>query len=324
MSKKKRTKTQKNKRHKTLFGSHKRATKKCKTCGKVHDKDHHRKHKHRSKRINPKKKAGYSPKARRFLSREIKHLVRDKGYSPKRAVGAAFDMARSKGLKVPPRPNPREFIRVATKEALHHKKGRGRKPSEPHKAKRGACPKCSLLHSAHEHAAHGKNAHCRTHGGCKPRKNCGKTPCGKRKKNPGPALLLHINPSSRETKWRDLPAAIKKNPEARAVALKVARRNGVPLGDVIFERTDKIPAGMSRFQAKVGDLVAEEYVPGRKSSLAFARGRGRYRHTGGDHGRGKKKTRPVAKVWDPRTGLTWDCPQKGSRREFSSRVGLKG
>lgn len=43
----------------------------------------------------------YSEKAREFISKEIEHLVEDKGYEQDRAVAAAMDMARRKGYKVP-------------------------------------------------------------------------------------------------------------------------------------------------------------------------------------------------------------------------------
>ncbi len=44
----------------------------------------------------------YSPAARKFISREVEHLMRDKGYDQTRAVAAAHDVARRKGYKVPP------------------------------------------------------------------------------------------------------------------------------------------------------------------------------------------------------------------------------
>jgi hypothetical protein len=43
----------------------------------------------------------YSPAARRFITAEIRHLIRDKGYKFERAVAAAHEMARRKGLRVP-------------------------------------------------------------------------------------------------------------------------------------------------------------------------------------------------------------------------------
>lgn len=48
----------------------------------------------------------YSRPAREFISEEVSHLVREKGYPVKRAVAAAISMARRRGLKVPARRNP--------------------------------------------------------------------------------------------------------------------------------------------------------------------------------------------------------------------------
>lgn len=45
-----------------------------------------------------------SRKAKDFMSREISHLMRDKGYPQKRAVAAAYAIARGKGYKLNPGP----------------------------------------------------------------------------------------------------------------------------------------------------------------------------------------------------------------------------
>jgi len=43
----------------------------------------------------------YSPEAQAFISKEIKHLMDDKGYEHDRAVAAAINIAREKGYKAP-------------------------------------------------------------------------------------------------------------------------------------------------------------------------------------------------------------------------------
>lgn len=50
---------------------------------------------------NPPASSRYSPRAREFISSEISHLVRDKGYPLLRAIAAAINQARRKGFKVP-------------------------------------------------------------------------------------------------------------------------------------------------------------------------------------------------------------------------------
>ncbi len=45
-------------------------------------------------------KIAKTDKAETFLSKEIPHLIRDKGYTPERAKGAAVSIAREKGLGV--------------------------------------------------------------------------------------------------------------------------------------------------------------------------------------------------------------------------------
>lgn len=47
---------------------------------------------------------GISPKAQSFIRRKIRVLIRDEGYAPRRAVAAAFAMARKKGYKIPRAP----------------------------------------------------------------------------------------------------------------------------------------------------------------------------------------------------------------------------
>ena len=46
-------------------------------------------------------KSGYSKQAREFVSKEIKHHVKDEHMEQDRAVAAAMSEARRKGLKVP-------------------------------------------------------------------------------------------------------------------------------------------------------------------------------------------------------------------------------
>ncbi len=46
-------------------------------------------------------KQEYSDQAREFISKEVSHLMKDKGMSQKRAVAAAHDIAKRKGMKVP-------------------------------------------------------------------------------------------------------------------------------------------------------------------------------------------------------------------------------
>ena len=42
-----------------------------------------------------------SKKAKKTISDEIKHLIKDKGYSQSQAVAAAYSVAKKKGFKVP-------------------------------------------------------------------------------------------------------------------------------------------------------------------------------------------------------------------------------
>ena len=42
----------------------------------------------------------YSKKASSFIGKEISHLKKDKGYSQERAVAAAINVAKEKGMKV--------------------------------------------------------------------------------------------------------------------------------------------------------------------------------------------------------------------------------
>ncbi len=52
-------------------------------------------------KINGLSGLGMSAKAKNFVSRKIRTLIVKEHYSPKRAVAAAFSMAREKGYKVP-------------------------------------------------------------------------------------------------------------------------------------------------------------------------------------------------------------------------------
>ena len=47
-----------------------------------------------------KKKTKYSKKASSFIGKEISHLKKDKGYPQDRAVAAAINVAKEKGMKV--------------------------------------------------------------------------------------------------------------------------------------------------------------------------------------------------------------------------------
>jgi hypothetical protein len=47
-----------------------------------------------------KKKTKYSKKASEFIGKEISHLKKDKGYTQDRAVAAAINVAKEKGMKV--------------------------------------------------------------------------------------------------------------------------------------------------------------------------------------------------------------------------------
>lgn len=49
--------------------------------------------------------AAMTQDARDFISKEISHLIKDKGYSQQRAIAAAHSVAREKGYKVPANPN---------------------------------------------------------------------------------------------------------------------------------------------------------------------------------------------------------------------------
>lgn len=42
-----------------------------------------------------------SKKAGAFISKEVKHLIKDKGYTQKRAIAAAYSVARKKKYKAP-------------------------------------------------------------------------------------------------------------------------------------------------------------------------------------------------------------------------------
>ena len=46
------------------------------------------------------KKNKYSKKASSFIGKEISHLKKDKGYPQDRAVAAAINVAKEKGMKV--------------------------------------------------------------------------------------------------------------------------------------------------------------------------------------------------------------------------------
>jgi hypothetical protein len=58
-----------------------------------------------------------SDEAREFISKEIGHLEKDKGYEPKRAAAAAYSVARKKGFKVPRKVKAEFFPGYPTKFA---------------------------------------------------------------------------------------------------------------------------------------------------------------------------------------------------------------
>jgi hypothetical protein len=67
-----------------------------------------------------KKKNKYSKKASEFIGKEISHLKKDKGYTQDRAVAAAINVAKDKGMKVGKKANLKEksLKKIATGLAL--------------------------------------------------------------------------------------------------------------------------------------------------------------------------------------------------------------
>lgn len=138
--------------------------------------------------------------------------------------------------------------------------------------------------------------------------------------NPAAAIatIPFGNPGKGYVRFLDLPDSITKNPLARSAAIRTARRHGRKLEDLVVERV-RVPRGASVFQIHVGDAHALEYVVPKDSKLAPYV----YRHTAGDHGRGKRKTTPAAIGVDPKTGAQTFLPRRGTRLGFSER-GITG
>ena len=57
-----------------------------------------------------------SRKAQKFMSREVSHLMRDKGYPQKRAVAAAYAIARRKGFKLNPGPRGKRRVTITVEQ----------------------------------------------------------------------------------------------------------------------------------------------------------------------------------------------------------------
>lgn len=119
-------------------------------------------------------------------------------------------------------------------------------------------------------------------------------------------------------KWKNLPESVRRDPLAKKAALMKLRRlrtqgYKLELDDVLLIVRPRAP-GMSAACVHVGDEIASEYRD---------EGGRHYRHAAGDHGRGKKKTKPAAIAIDAKTGQQHLLGGHGVRRGFSSR-GLVG
>lgn len=223
-----------------------------------------------AKRSAPKKMSAsrcrpkLSPRAKKFLRREIRSLMRS-GYDQKRAIAAAYGMARAHGYSV---------------------------PAAPVKAK-----------------------------------------------NPGGAALLvtelvgnlatvtAANPSDYVNKlelgqvvcWKDLPES-QKTPKARSTALRAAREQGIPLEQLKGE-VCRGPRGVAPHTISSGELVRFAYKAPLESSRAHAPDGRRivWDHAAGDHGKGKKKTKPCLVATDPETGLPIFLARRGSKPGLTPR-----
>lgn len=119
-------------------------------------------------------------------------------------------------------------------------------------------------------------------------------------------------------RFGDLSKSMQKH--YRKAAMASARFDGIPLAEVTAEFvrvTTPAPRGLVR----VGDLAAVEYVVGEKRSK---RAGVTWRHKAGDHGAGKKRTRPPVLAVDPHTKAQVLVSRRGSRAGFSSERGLIG
>lgn len=165
------------------------------------------------------------------------------------------------------------------------------------------------------------------------RKRAAKKSCGCHGKKPSNPLLgvlaAAANPKPRPAKrsgpragqkirFGDLTPAQKR--AYRSAALKAARFHGIPLNEVEGEFMHA-PPGSPRALVKVGDLASIDYVVTDKKSR---RSRVRWTHAAGDHGRGKKKTKPEVVAADPQTGRKILVSRRGTRAGFSSARGLVG
>jgi hypothetical protein len=116
-------------------------------------------------------------------------------------------------------------------------------------------------------------------------------------------------------RYVDAPESVKRN--LRSDALVVARRHRVPLESIELVRV-RVPDGTPDVLRYVGVSSALEYKTGRESNLP----RGAWRHESGDHGKGRKKTKPMILCAD-RSGRPVLVPSRGSRVTFTAR-GLGG
>jgi len=89
-----------------------------------------------------KKKNKYSKKASEFIGKEISHLKKDKGYPQDRAVAAAINVAKDKGMKVGSKKKKKEMSEEAPAIAPAKPKTPTKpKPATPYKPKAKPAPK---------------------------------------------------------------------------------------------------------------------------------------------------------------------------------------
>lgn len=126
--------------------------------------------------------------------------------------------------------------------------------------------------------------------------------------------FLAKQPEGKRIPHARLPREIQGNAVWLRAARLEAKRLGIPLARVVLEVRHTDLKGISPALAHVGRELAVEYRD--------ARGKG-WRHTAGDHGRGRKKTKAPDIAADPRTGAEIRLGGRGVRRKFTSR-GLVG
>lgn len=147
-------------------------------------------------------------------------------------------------------------------------------------------------------------------------------------KNPLLGVLSTGNPATqvgRKVRWKDMPASIRNSPAARKAAMIAARADGIPLeeleGEVVLA-----PPGTANHVSIVGELDSIRYKALTKSRRAKT-SRGQrivWDHAAGDHGHGRRRTKPQLVVHDPRSGATVLASRRGTRAGYSSRRGLTG